>query len=112
MPIRPENRDRYPANWPEISAAIKARSGGQCECLGECGRRKVRAGGGIGEADVSGWPVPTRAEVRQARADREAGRHWTGCKCWCRGTGRAGEHGAGELVPPPWATYETTGESQ
>jgi hypothetical protein len=39
MPIRPENRDRYPADWPEISAAIKARAGGQCECLGECGRR-------------------------------------------------------------------------
>lgn len=39
MPIRPENKGRYPVNWPEISAAIKIRSGGQCECLGECGRR-------------------------------------------------------------------------
>ncbi|MHC0430920.1 hypothetical protein ACX6XY_12110 [Streptomyces sp. O3] len=38
MPIRPENRDRYPANWPEISEAIKNRAGWQCECEGECGR--------------------------------------------------------------------------
>lgn len=37
-PISPENRDRYPADWKQISAAIKERSGGQCECLGECGR--------------------------------------------------------------------------
>ncbi len=38
MPIRPENRDRYPANWRDISASIRQRSGGQCECRGECGR--------------------------------------------------------------------------
>ncbi|MER5641882.1 hypothetical protein ABT095_33715 [Kitasatospora sp. NPDC002227] len=38
MPIRPENRARYPADWPEISRAIKERGGWQCECLGECGR--------------------------------------------------------------------------
>ncbi|MEV7217904.1 hypothetical protein AB0O31_33020 [Kitasatospora cineracea] len=38
MPIRPENRDRYPANWPDISRSIKERGGWQCECQGECGR--------------------------------------------------------------------------
>ncbi|MYT26091.1 hypothetical protein GTW69_38475 [Streptomyces sp. SID7760] len=39
MPIRPENRGRYPANWPEISAEIRfARAQGRCECIGECGR--------------------------------------------------------------------------
>lgn len=38
MPIRPENRDRYPANWKEIVARIRVRSGNRCECLGECGR--------------------------------------------------------------------------
>ncbi|WP_234326323.1 hypothetical protein [Streptomyces sp. NRRL S-337] len=39
MPIRPENRRRYPADWPEISLSIRTgRAGGQCECLGECGR--------------------------------------------------------------------------
>ncbi|MGX1818091.1 hypothetical protein ACWIGD_30280 [Streptomyces albidoflavus] len=38
VPIRPENRNRYPANWPEISKAIKNRARWQCECEGECGR--------------------------------------------------------------------------
>lgn len=38
MPIRPENRDRYPDDWPEISQAIKDRAGWRCECSGECGR--------------------------------------------------------------------------
>lgn len=38
MPIRPENRDRYPADWRAISLAIKERAGWRCECVGECGR--------------------------------------------------------------------------
>lgn len=38
-PIRPENRDRYPRDWSAISKRIRTeRSGGRCECLGECGR--------------------------------------------------------------------------
>lgn len=38
MPIRPENRKRYPRNWPELSARIRhERAGGLCECRGECG---------------------------------------------------------------------------
>ena len=31
MPIRPENKDRYPANWPAISQQIRDRAGQQCE---------------------------------------------------------------------------------
>lgn len=39
MPIRPENRDRYPSNWREISLRIRTvRAAGRCECVGECGR--------------------------------------------------------------------------
>jgi hypothetical protein len=39
MPIRPQNRGRYPDNWPEISRRIRFdRAGGHCECRGECGR--------------------------------------------------------------------------
>jgi hypothetical protein len=39
MPIRPENRKRYPANWRAISLRIRTeRAHGQCECHGECGR--------------------------------------------------------------------------
>lgn len=37
MPIRPENRDRYPDDWPEISYRIRTeRAKGRCECVGEC----------------------------------------------------------------------------
>lgn len=39
MPVRPENRGRYPADWPAISHRIRfVRAGGRCECRGECGR--------------------------------------------------------------------------
>jgi len=44
MPIRPENKDRYPADWGEISKAIKERAGWRCECEGECGRGTHPAG--------------------------------------------------------------------
>jgi hypothetical protein len=35
-PVRAEDRARYPADWPEITARIRRRGGGQCECEGEC----------------------------------------------------------------------------
>jgi hypothetical protein len=31
MPIRPENRGRYPADWRAIVAQVRARSGDRCE---------------------------------------------------------------------------------
>lgn len=34
MPVKPENRHRYPANWPEIRERIRARSGDKCEWCG------------------------------------------------------------------------------
>jgi N6-adenosine-specific RNA methylase IME4 len=38
MPIRPENKSRYPAEWSAISLRIrKVRAGDRCECQGECG---------------------------------------------------------------------------
>lgn len=30
MPIRPENRDRYPKDWPHIAAAVKDMAGWAC----------------------------------------------------------------------------------
>ena len=33
-PIRPENKDRYPDNWPEIRQAILWRAGDCCEVCG------------------------------------------------------------------------------
>ncbi len=40
----PFHRDRYPEDWEEISAAIRERSGGQCECEGECGLHRTHPG--------------------------------------------------------------------
>ncbi len=34
MPIRPENRHRYPKNWKEIRAQILDRAGHRCETAG------------------------------------------------------------------------------
>jgi hypothetical protein len=42
MPIRPENKDRYPKNWPEISARIRERAGNKCE---ECSVPNYQLGG-------------------------------------------------------------------
>ena len=39
MPIKPENRAKYPPDWPEISRRIRdERAKNRCECAGECGR--------------------------------------------------------------------------
>ena len=57
MPIRPENFERYPKDWSAISAAIRVRSGGRCECDGRCGRHVApcmrRHGAGIPSMDPS-----------------------------------------------------------
>lgn len=38
MPIRPENKYRYPSDWKEISERIRfKRARNRCECTGECG---------------------------------------------------------------------------
>lgn len=34
VPIRPENKDRYPKNWPEISRRIRDAAGNKCEWCG------------------------------------------------------------------------------
>lgn len=38
MPVRPENKDRYPLDWKQISVEVRERAGYRCECEGECGR--------------------------------------------------------------------------
>lgn len=43
-PIRQVERERYPKNWKAISAKIRARSGGRCECEGECGLHRTHPG--------------------------------------------------------------------
>ena len=54
MPIKPENRKRYPKDWKEISARIRFdRAKGRCECDGRCGHDH----GGRCEA-MHGMPHP------------------------------------------------------
>lgn len=53
MPIKPENRARYPPDWPEISRRIRfERAGGRCECRGECGIDHAK------ENDAYGFCLP------------------------------------------------------
>ena len=42
MPIRPENKARYPKDWPAISRRIRDRAGQRCE---ECGVPNYELGG-------------------------------------------------------------------
>jgi len=38
MPIRPENRARYPKDWKTaVVPRVRARSKNRCECTGQCG---------------------------------------------------------------------------
>jgi len=42
MPVRPENRARYPKDWKTVVVPrVRARSGDVCECTGQCGLRHV-----------------------------------------------------------------------
>ena len=48
MPIKPENRKRYPANWSEIRAGILERAKHTCEWPG-CGRENYAWEQGAGK---------------------------------------------------------------
>lgn len=46
MPIKPENRARYPENWSEIREAILARAGNRCEQCKAPNRTLIARGAG------------------------------------------------------------------
>lgn len=57
MPIRPENRARYPADWSSISARIKERAGFKCE---DCGVPDRQLGGRLPDGRwLEAWPTGT-----------------------------------------------------
>lgn len=58
MPIRPENRHRYPKDWPAIRNRIVARAGNKCE---RCGVQN-HALGGRSSVDGRFLPVEPRGE--------------------------------------------------
>lgn len=59
MPIRAENRKRYPADWAEISSRIRfVRALGRCECDGRCGRPSWHLGPDGRCMAYHGKPIP------------------------------------------------------
>ena len=69
MPIKPENKARYPANWKDIRASILARAGDCCEqCKVPNGKRIARGAG-----PFAGTFQTDDAEVY----DAESGEHIT-----------------------------------
>ena len=44
MPIRPENRNRYPKDWKDISLRIREAAGWRCEWCGKPDKRIVGEG--------------------------------------------------------------------
>lgn len=59
MPIRPENRKRYPKNWKAMVAQAHHRSGGRCECDGRCGLKHED-----GRCDaINGLPHPRTGSI-------------------------------------------------
>jgi len=60
VPIRPENRDRHPADWADVRARMLARAEGRCECTGECGDR--HPAGRCPECDGA-WGLRQRGRV-------------------------------------------------
>ena len=46
MPIKPENKARYPKDWPQIRAAILERAGNQCEKCKAPNRTRIARGAG------------------------------------------------------------------
>lgn len=87
MPIKPENKGRYPANWKQIRAAILERAGHRCE---ECGVRKYSVGywdgdkfcryGGNGPCDYAGngqhWPSGALLSYSDACEFRDSANEW------------------------------------
>lgn len=62
MPIRSQERARYPADWPAISKRIREdRAGNKCECTGQCG-----------EAHPSGIGNPATTITRRGPAAMSA----------------------------------------
>ncbi len=75
MPIKAQNRSKYPRDWKVISARIRfVRAEGRCECSGQCGlhhkRRcaekhgsKARWAKGVVVLTVAHYPDPDPSHV-------------------------------------------------
>lgn len=76
MPIRHENRARYPKDWPSISARVRAEAGHECE---ECHVKNYAIGGR--SPDGRFWPaLPTGEQSLGLMWPREGEYAW--CSGW------------------------------
>ena len=88
MPIRPENRARYPRDWKAISARIRERDGHSCKWCGAPDRAAILrvAGGGVwaplpdaeecgldGDIADAVWLVDYRGEWRNEHGSKMPG---------------------------------------
>lgn len=63
MPIREENKLRYPPDWKAISLRIRKRARQRCECKGECGLRHTKV-------DGKQVDLPSSLQIKALRAFR------------------------------------------
>jgi hypothetical protein len=79
MPILPENKARYTANWSSVVVPrIRKRSGDRCECTGQCGKHEGRCNAVNGTAGY--WEKPGKfvhcLTGRDAVAQASPGDNW------------------------------------
>lgn len=76
MPIRPENRARYPRNWKEIVEQVRQRSGDRCE--GSPDYPNCRAMNGLPHPETGSKVVLTTAHLDHVpeNCDLANLRHW------------------------------------
>ena len=70
--MSPFKKERYPPDWPSISLRIRGRSGGQCECEGECGlhhERRCQERNGESAVWAKGKVVLTVAHLNHVEMD-------------------------------------------
>jgi hypothetical protein len=76
MPVKPENRCRYPANWRDIVAQVRERSGNRCE--GSPDHPDCRAANGEPHPETGSKVVLTTAHLDHTPEHCDLGnlRHW------------------------------------
>ena len=82
MPIKPENRHRYPADWKAISTAVKEAQGWRCAfCKVKHGERICRGTGESADTfqDADGWvyDADTGMKLGRVRMGDYEGSKWT-----------------------------------
>lgn len=71
MPIRPENRGRYPANWRDVVGQVRARSGDKCEqCQVANGVYRVTYADGLEYTTTDEWQAGEIASLDGAKVAR------------------------------------------